>query len=233
MPDRLGPLSGCMRRRGPCGSRGPKPPPTSMDPCQESNYGFDPLSLGVNKKALDWFRNAELYNGRWAMLGVAGILIPGLLTKIGILNVPEWYDAGLVSQQNSPIPFKPLLLIELFAFNFVELKRLKDIQKPGSQGEPGSFLGFEGQFKGTGVSGYPGHIFDPLGFSNTSEANLNELKLKEIKNGRLAMLAFLGFVAQAKATGKGPITNLFEHIGDPWHNNFTTNGASLPIDVFA
>lgn len=25
--------------------------------------------------------------------------------------------------------------------------------------------GFEGQFKGTGVSGYPGHIFDPLGFS--------------------------------------------------------------------
>lgn len=117
------------------------------------------------------------------MLGVAGILIPGLLTKIGILNVPEWYDAGLVSQQNSSIPFseqglwwekgmssdsgavhpsrassqgmmpvcnllppspqptEPLLLIELFAFNFVELKRLKDIQKPGSQGEPGSFLG--------------------------------------------------------------------------------------------
>ncbi len=31
---------------------------------------------------------------------------------------------------------------------------------------------------------------------------LEENKLKEIKNGRLAMLAFLGFVAQHAATGK-------------------------------
>ncbi len=35
---------------------------------------------------------------------------------------------------------------------------------------------------------------------------LEENKLKEIKNGRLAMLAFLGFVAQHAATGKvGPV----------------------------
>ena len=40
-----------------------------------------------------------------------------------------------------------------------EIKRWEDIKKPGSQGEPGSFLGF----KGTGVSGYPGGPFNPLG----------------------------------------------------------------------
>ena len=28
-----------------------------------------------------------------------------LLTKIGILNVPEWFDAGKVSIKNSFIPF--------------------------------------------------------------------------------------------------------------------------------
>lgn len=41
--------------------------------------------------------------------------------------------------------------------------------------------------------GYPGGIFDPLGFS---KGNLKELQTKEIKNGRLAMIAFMAFVIQ-------------------------------------
>ena len=55
--------------------------------------------------------------------------------------------------------------MEFLLFNFVELKRLQDFNKPGSQAEPGSFFGFEGAFKGTGENGYPGGIFDPLNFS--------------------------------------------------------------------
>ena len=58
-----------------------------------------------------------------------------------------------------------LLAVEFLLFNFVELKRLQDFNKPGSQAEPGSFFGFEGAFKGTGENGYPGGIFDPLNFS--------------------------------------------------------------------
>jgi hypothetical protein len=37
------------------------------------------------------------------------------------------------------------------------------------------------------------------------------------------MLAFIGFVAQYVATGKGPIDNLIDHVKDPWHYTFATS----------
>ena len=50
-----------------------------------------------------------------------------------------------------------------------------------------------------------GPFFDPLGFSRGDEETLHEYKTKEVKNGRLAMLAFLGFFAQYAATGMLPL----------------------------
>ena len=207
-------------------------PPAHLDGSLPGDFGFDPLNLGANKAALDWYRNAELQNGRWAMAGVAGILIPNILTKAGVLDVPDWFVAGKIAQENSAIPFSSLLMVQLFLHNFVEIKRWEDMKNPGSQAEPGSFLGFESAFKGTGVSGYPGGPFDPLGLASGSKESVDDLKLKEIKNGRLAMVAFLGFVAQQAATGKGPVDNLLDHIASPWAVNFCTNGVSLPVSIF-
>jgi light-harvesting complex I chlorophyll a/b binding protein 4 len=63
--------------------------------------------------------------------------------------------------------------------------------------------------------GYPGGIFDPLGFS---KGNLKELQTKEVKNGRLAMVAFMGFVLQVGWQGGGGFERggLGERAGSLW-----------------
>ena len=55
--------------------------------------------------------------------------------------------------------------------------------------------------------------FDPLGMKN------DDMREKEIKNGRLAMAAFVGFSSQAAVQGKGPIESLKYHLADPFHHN--------------
>ncbi|KAI5079540.1 hypothetical protein GOP47_0005019 [Adiantum capillus-veneris] len=146
---------------------------------------FDPLGFAEDPANLKWYMQAELQNGRWAMLGLAGMLIPDLLKKIGVINVPAWYDAGKV-------------------------RRWQDIKYPGSVNADA----FNPKLTlPPGEVGYPGGIFNPFKFPTSLE-----YKEKEIANGRLAMLAFLGFVIQHNITRKSPVDNLFTHLADPWHD---------------
>ena len=50
------------------------PAPAHLDGKLAGDFGFDPLNLGEDPETLRWMVQAELQNGRWAMLGVAGIL---------------------------------------------------------------------------------------------------------------------------------------------------------------
>ena len=104
----------------------------------------------------------------------------------------NWWEAGT---KEYALPTPTLIAIEVAVMAVLEAKRIEGFQKTGETG----FLG-----------SYP---FDPMGMAS------DEKKVKELKNARLAMLAFLGFSSQAAVTGMGPIECLKAHIEDPWHNN--------------
>jgi len=206
-------------------------PPAHLDGSMPGDYGFDPLNLGSDPELLPWFVQAELLHARFAMAGVAGILIPGAISKATGGDFPQWYEAGEVYVEAHPeVPFSALLVTQLFMMGWVETKRWMDYKNPGSQNDPNFTDAIDISEALSGMSnGYPGgKVFDPFGFSRGSAEDLMTYKTKEIKNGRLAMLAFVGFIAQYKATGKGPIDNLLDHLADPNGVTFATNGVSIP-----
>jgi hypothetical protein len=62
---------------------------------------------------------------------------------------------------------------------------------------------------------------NPQGLADDPEV-FAELKVKEIKNGRLAMVSVLAFAIQSAVTKEGPYANWSKHVADPFGYNLTT-----------
>lgn len=163
-------------------------PPAYLDGSMPGDFGFDPLRLGESGP-LQYYREAELMNGRWAMMAALGC------TLTEAAGLPVWYDAGAA---DFSLDFTTIVGLQVLIMSVLEFKRWEGFKKTGSSG----FL-----------SMYP---FDPLNYGSP------EFAKAEVMNGRIAMLAFAGFIGQAGVQGKGPIGCLADHIADPGKNNVYT-----------
>ena len=153
------------------------------------------------------YREQELMHARWAMLGVAGIISSETLAGV------PWFKAGELMLQDGGLDYlgNPSLVHaqNVVATLFVEVLVMGAAEAFRAGGGP--VPPFEGSM-------YPGGNFDPLGLGDDPDT-LAELKVKEIKNGRLAMFACLGCFVQAIYTGEGPMANLAAHQAAPWTAN--------------
>lgn len=128
-----------------------------------------------------------------------------------------WYASGVIPPAGAPeywTDANTLFLGEMTLMGFAEIRRLQDYRKPGSQGQQW-FLGMEAAFKGSGNPAYPGgQFFNMMGLGKT-DAEMATMKTKEVKNGRLAMLAMMGFFTQGAFTHASPVENLAAHLANP------------------
>eukprot|EP00559_Dactyliosolen_fragilissimus_P001786 CAMPEP_0184863864 /NCGR_PEP_ID=MMETSP0580-20130426/12883_1 /TAXON_ID=1118495 /ORGANISM="Dactyliosolen fragilissimus" /LENGTH=206 /DNA_ID=CAMNT_0027362439 /DNA_START=58 /DNA_END=678 /DNA_ORIENTATION=- len=165
---------------GMVGGEGPEPMPFTTT---KTSKDFDPAGFAERAPEwVPWFREAELKHGRAAMLATVGFVVPEFVRipgeQFSFESLPKVIDA------HDALPDS---MIQIFLW----ISLLESISIPalanmnGYDRRPGDFS------------------FDPLGLYPTTKEKQEEMQLKELKNGRLAMIAIGGMVAGSAITGNG------------------------------
>lgn len=180
------------------------PRPANLDGSMVGDVGFDPFYLSSIPKnfagfiqppqweetggisTLYWMREAELKHGRVAMMAWFGwvatdggfgfpLRFPGEIYSVE--SIPTAYNAHDILVDQGSMAF---LLLVVAVLEFTTSAALVQVSKGENDREAGDFG------------------LDPLSFlKGKSEEEVNRMKLRELLNGRLAMLAFGGISTQA------------------------------------
>nr|AFA52562.1 light-harvesting complex protein [Vaucheria litorea] len=160
---------------------------------------WDPVQLSADKseETLAWYRSAELKHGRVAMLACLGTFVNGAgiaLPDPVFQGTSKSFDAlTQIANERPAAVFQVILAIAAIEALSVQLP--------------------EGRF--------PGDLgFDPLKQTAVYEGKgqFDALRLRELKNGRLAMIGIAGMWAQEALTGQGVFEQLaaghYSPVGD-------------------
>lgn len=158
------------------------PAPEGLDP-----FGF---STYADEMTLKRYREAELTHGRVCMLASVGMLVGEQVEGSSFLFDAQVTGPAVNHFQQVPLPFWFILGAGIALAETTRVQKgwadparadklflLRDDYEPGQLG------------------------FDPLGLKSADEAEFEEARLKELSNGRLAMIAVTGMIAQELVTG--------------------------------
>lgn len=112
------------------------------------------------------------------------------------VGLPKWWEAGAVDYG---MDFQQLVGFQVVAMSILEAARTRGFMKSGESGV---------------LNAFP---FDPAGLDAPDK------RVKEVKNARLAMVAFLGMVSQYAVTGLSPLEGLEAHMANPQAVNLFTS----------
>ncbi|OUS44072.1 chlorophyll a/b-binding protein domain-containing protein [Ostreococcus tauri] len=123
-------------------------------------------------------------------------------------GLPKWWEAGAADYGYD---FQTLVAFQVVVMGVLEAFRVRGLMKTGESGVLNMFP------------------FDPAGLDAPDK------RVKEVKNGRLAMVAFLGMVSSYAVTGLSPLEALEAHMANPQAVNLFTSavgGESVAFIAF-
>ena len=159
---------------------------------------WDPAGFAAkaDEPTLKRYREAELTHGRVAMLATIGFLVGEAVEGSSFL-----FDASIKGPAISHLAQVPPVFWALLTIGIGASEQTRaEIGWVDPKDVP---VAKAGLLKADYIPGDIG--FDPLGLKPSDPEALFTLQTKELQNGRLAMLAAAGFIAQELADGKGII----------------------------